>query len=245
MDFGGKLPAIQLNTNTAYGGGFGQDTGYFPWTNANPTYTYRDNLTKILGKHTFIFGAYFAAAQKNEENTADVQGILTFDPSSPISTGNAFADMLAGNVANYSQANQLLKYYNRYKIFEPYFQDDFRVTKKLTLNLGLRVSLFGTYRERYQSAFSFAPGAFSSTAEPGIFNDPTNSSNPLNGSLVGGQSLQRHHSVRRQGWNGLNSRRHLDAVPRINRRRQQQCRLYAGAPLQSGSTHRFRMGSQG
>jgi hypothetical protein len=184
--FGGKLPSIQINTNTAYGGGFGQDTGYFPWTNANPVYTYRDNLTKIFGKHTFIFGAYFAAAQKNEENTTNVQGILTFDPSSPISTGNAFADLLLGNVANYSQGNQLVKYYNRYKIFEPYFQDDWRVTKKLTLNLGLRVSLFGTYRERYQNAFSFAPSAFSAGAEPGISNDPTNPNNPLNGSLVGG-----------------------------------------------------------
>ena len=184
--FGGKLPSIQVNTNTAYGGGFGQDTGYFPWTNANPTYTYRDNMTKIFGKHTFIFGAYFAAAQKNEENTANPQGILTFDPSSPVSTGNAFADLLMGNVASYQQWNQLVKYYNRYKIVEPYFQDDWRVTKRLTLNLGLRVSLFGTYRERYQSAFSFTPGAFSTSAIPGIFNDPANPSNPLNGSLVGG-----------------------------------------------------------
>ena len=184
--FGGKLPSIAVNTNAVYGGGFAQDTGYFPWTNANPVYTYRDNLTKILGKHTFIFGAYFAAAQKNEENTTNVQGILTFDPSSPKSTGNSFADLLLGNVANYSQGNQLLKYYNRYKIFEPYFQDDWRVTKKLTLNLGLRVSFFGTYRERYQSAFSFAPPAFSAGAEPGIFNDPTNPDNPLNGSLTGG-----------------------------------------------------------
>ncbi len=184
--FDGKLPAIQLNTNTAYGGGFGQDTGYFPWTNANPTYTYRDNMTKILGTHSFTFGAYFAAAQKNELNTADAQGILTFDPSSPISTGNSFADLLMGNVASYQQANQLVKYYNRYKIFEPYFQDDWRVTKKFTLNLGLRVSLFGTYREKFQDAYSFQPSAFTAAAEPGIFNDPTNSGNPLNGSLVGG-----------------------------------------------------------
>src|SRR5437660_2379176 len=56
--FGGKLPSITLGYNTAYGGGDGlaQDTGYFPWNNANPTFTYRDNLTKILGNHTMTFG---------------------------------------------------------------------------------------------------------------------------------------------------------------------------------------------
>ncbi|MGB2624018.1 MAG: carboxypeptidase regulatory-like domain-containing protein [Candidatus Acidiferrum sp.] len=166
--FGGKLPAISLASNNAYGGGFGQDTGYFPWNNANPTYTYRDNMTKILGTHNLQFGVYFAAAQKNEDNTADLQGILTFSSSSPISTGNAFADMLMGNIAQYQQYNLEAKYYNRYKIVEPYFQDDWRITKRLTLNLGLRVSLFGTYREKYQHAFSFDPGAFSTANEPEI-----------------------------------------------------------------------------
>ena len=27
------------------------DTGYFPWNNANPTYTYKDQLSKIVGGH--------------------------------------------------------------------------------------------------------------------------------------------------------------------------------------------------
>jgi hypothetical protein len=189
--FGGKLPAIQLQSNTAYGGSFGQDTGYFPWNNANPTYTYRDNVTKIVGTHTFQFGAYFAAAQKNEDNSVDVQGLLTFDTSSPISTGNSFADLLMGNVASYKQSNATVKYYNRYKIFEPYFQDDWRVTKKFTLNLGLRVSLFGTYREKYQDAFNFEPTAFVAGASPAIdYNGNVTGSagalapgtgNPLNG----------------------------------------------------------------
>ena len=181
--FGGKLPGINLTGNTAYGT-LAQDTGYFPWNNANPTYTYRDNLTKLKGNHTLIFGAYFVAAQKNEDSTADVQGILTFDSGSPISTGNSLADMLVGNVSNYQQTNLVTKYYNRYKLFEPYFQDDWRVTKKLTLNLGLRVSMFGTYRERYQQAYTFSPGAFSTSSQPAV--DVTGNTTGTAGALIPG-----------------------------------------------------------
>ena len=185
--FGGLLPAIQLNANAAYGAGLAQDTGYFPWTNANPTYTYRDNMTKILGTHTLQFGAYLVFAQKNEENSPNVQGILTFDPTSTFSTKNSFADLLMGNIASYKQWSDKVKYYNRYKIVEPYFQDDWRITKRLTLNLGLRVSLFGTYRERYQHAFNFDPAAFNKTNEPVFDQVAADGSltagvgNPLNG----------------------------------------------------------------
>jgi hypothetical protein len=176
--FGGKLPSISLGSNVAYGGGFSADTGYFPWNNANPTYTYRDNLTKVLGTHTLIIGAYMAFAQKNEQSSPYIQGVLTFDSSNTnVSTGNAFADLLMGNIAQYSQANIQPKYYNRYKIFEPYFQDDWRVNNRLTLNLGLRLSLYGTYRERYKHAFNFDPSAFSTGNVPQI--------DDANGTLTG------------------------------------------------------------
>jgi hypothetical protein len=176
--FGGKLPAISLGTNNAYGGGFTSDTGYFPWKNSNPTYTYRDNITKILGKHTFQFGAYFAFAQKNEGNSPYIQGILTYQSTASISTGNAFADLLLGNISKYQQTSASTQYYNRYKIVEPYFQDDWRITKRLTLNLGLRVSLFGTYRERYKQAFSFDPAAYVATNAPAV--------DPNSGVLIAG-----------------------------------------------------------
>ena len=163
----GILPGINLAGGNAYGGGFGEDAGYIPNGpyNSNPTYSYRDNVSKIVGKHNLQFGAYFVAAQKNELGgelaAGSIPGYLTFDSSNTgISSGNPFADLLLGNISSFGQQNTRLKYYNRYKIFEPYFQDDWRVTSRLTLNLGLRVSLFGTYREKQQQAFNFDPAAY-------------------------------------------------------------------------------------
>jgi hypothetical protein len=177
---GGKIPAYSVGNTagTEYGsGGFAVDTGYFPWKNANPTYTYRDIMTKISGKHTFSFGAYFVAAQKNQESSLDVQGQLSFANSAPNSTGNPFADLLTGQIGGYTQNENNLYYYDRYKILEPFFQDDWRVTKKLTVNLGLRWSVFGRYQEKDNQEFGFSTGAYNPAAAPTFFPfDPTYSS---------------------------------------------------------------------
>ena len=167
--FGGLLPAVSVSGGVNYDiGGFQLDTGYFPWDNANPTYTYKDQLSKIVGGHNMTFGAYFVAAQKNEFNSPYIQGILSFDNTSPVSTGNGFADLLQGDIASYQQTNLKVKYYNRYKILEPYFQDDWHVTPRLTVNLGVRLSLFGTYREKYYNAYNFDPAAYSLAGAPQI-----------------------------------------------------------------------------
>ncbi|MFZ0734726.1 MAG: carboxypeptidase regulatory-like domain-containing protein [Candidatus Sulfotelmatobacter sp.] len=190
---GGKLPAINISEGGgAYGGGFAEDPdGIWPEGpyNSNPTYTYRDNMTKILGRHNLQFGAYFVAAQKNELSSVQVNGSLTFDTSSPVSTGNAFADMLLGNIASFSQGSNQVKFYNRYKILEPFFQDDWRIADRLTLNLGLRVSLEGTYREKYKHAYNWDPAVYDPATAPQLDGDGSITGNPgsvLSGNLFDG-----------------------------------------------------------
>jgi hypothetical protein len=182
-EFGGKLPTVSVSGNQAYGQGFTADPSDEPWNNANPTYTIRDNVTKILGKHTLQFGAYVVIAQKNEFSGIGLQGSLSFDATNTnVTTGNAFADLLLGRISTFSQANLEPKYYSRYQFVEPYIQDDFHVTPRLTLNIGLRLSLFGTYYEKEKNTYNFEPSVFNPANAPAL--DPAGSGalvNPTTG----------------------------------------------------------------
>jgi hypothetical protein len=180
--FGGKMPGVAiLGTNAAYGGrGFAEDPSYMPWGHSNPTYSVRDDVGKAYGKHTLQFGAQYVYSQRNQTNNAigaasgDTQGLLTFDNLAH-STGNAFADFLvqnqlqngtgltAGYIQSFAQDSAQDRYYQRYQIAEPYFQDDWKITPKLVVNLGLRLSLFGTYREKNRNAWNWEASRFNSS----------------------------------------------------------------------------------
>jgi hypothetical protein len=165
-NFGGKLPDFCLSTLGSYGGGFCEGPTAFPWQNSNPTFTYRDNVTQSVGKHKLVYGAYMMNAEKNEMAYTDLGGDLVFDATSPVSSGNAFADLLMGNIASFSQASSQPKYHINFKIVEPYFQDDYHIFKNLTLNLGVRVSFFGTFWERAHLISNWDPSAYSVSTAP-------------------------------------------------------------------------------
>ena len=169
--FGDKMPGIVIaGTNAAYGGnGFQVDSSYMPWHHSNPTYSPRDDATLALGKHTLLFGALFIIAQRNEvnppvgANTGDLQGIATFtNINNTNTTGNVFADFLKPDIQNFQQDSAQGVYHNNYKIAEPYFQDNWKVSSRLTLNLGVRFSLFGLYSEKYHQSYNWVPSQFSS-----------------------------------------------------------------------------------
>ena len=179
--FGNKLPGIVVGgTNAAYGGnGFAVDPSFEPYRQSNPTYSAGDNVSKTIGNHNLQFGAQLVFAQKNEVNpaigaaTGDVQGIVTFsNENSTLTSGNAFADFLAGNIKSFQQDSAQQKYAIRYKTVEPYFQDDWHVTSRLTLNLGLRLSLFGTWYEKTLQAYNWESSAFSPTLAAQAVVDP-------------------------------------------------------------------------
>jgi hypothetical protein len=179
---GGKLPGIQLNGGIF--NGVAQDAGYVPngLLNSNPVYAYRDNVSKLIGRHNLQFGGYLLFSQKNElpQFEPSINGFLTFDTASSVTTGNSFADLLMGRISTFAQGSAQPKYYLRHRIFEPYFQDDWHVTQRLTLNLGLRLSFFGTSRDAKLQAFNFDPTHYVQ-GQTSINDDGSVGGNPFNG----------------------------------------------------------------
>jgi hypothetical protein len=199
--FGDKIPALLFKgTNAAYGShGFNIDTGYTPWHQAAPTYTLRDDASRTFGKHTLQFGVLLTFAQQNELgasnglNSGDVQGVLTFNTqgaapsptvvkapcistpycSAATDTSNAFANFLGGQIASFQQDSVQNKYYNRYKLAEPYIQDDWRILPRLTLNLGIRFGLFGSWYNPKDTSYNWEPQAYNPSLAAGVFIDPT------------------------------------------------------------------------
>src|SRR5208283_2893846 len=151
--FGGKMPGVAiLGTNAAYGGrGFTEDPSYMPWEHTNPTFFVRDDIGKAVGRHTLQFGAQYVGSQRNQDNnvigaaSGEQEGLLTFANQNS-TTGNAFADFLLGSlgqnglIQTFTQDSSQHRYYQRYQLAEPYFQDDWKVSSRFTVNLGLRLS---------------------------------------------------------------------------------------------------------
>jgi hypothetical protein len=124
------------------------DRGYTPFQGGTNIFTFADSLDLIRGKHDFKVGIDVRANQMNVGTEAFQDGfwipgaIGDFSGYSDTVTsvpGNPEADLVMG-LAGVSEHDQTFNgpvTGRRWKIIRPYVQDDWRITKDLTLNLGL------------------------------------------------------------------------------------------------------------
>ncbi|HEY5214093.1 MAG TPA: TonB-dependent receptor [Acidobacteriaceae bacterium] len=144
-------------------------------------YTLVDNLEWDKGRHSITFGLETQWLQDNTSSQSSPSGIYT-QAFSANSTANFSGASLASNTNGYAYASFMLGAVNsagtsiqafsetggRYHPWSPYVQDNFKVTPKLTVNLGLRYDYLPPYHE-VQDRFSFFnPNANNSlTGTPG------------------------------------------------------------------------------
>ena len=144
----------------------------------NTQYNISPALTMIRGKHTLQAGAQFEIGLDNYFQTNIASGAFAFagnwtssSPSAVDGSGFAFADFLLGLSQNQGSfvnqtegVAQVPAQTAGRQVYRAFYLDDtFRVTNKLTLNLGLRYELQGTWSERYDRLTFWNPALTNAT----------------------------------------------------------------------------------
>src|SRR5262245_10132373 len=133
-----------------------------PRGRVSSAYQFVDNLTWSYRTHVFKMGGEYRRAIVNSFNDQLARGRLNFD---------SLADFLAGKIAPAGTA--VLRGATRRDTFSNnfglFFQDDWKITTRLTLNLGLRYEFLGVFREEGDRLSNFLPTrGLIRVGEPGL-----------------------------------------------------------------------------
>ncbi len=120
----------------------------------------RDTVSWIRGKHSFKIGASYMPTHFGPTNVLFDHGSFTFSGDF---TGNAMADFLIGRPSFFSSTRE--REDHRSGFLGVFFNDDYRVTRTVTLNLGVRYHYESPTTEKNGYSSTFVPG-FQSTVFP-------------------------------------------------------------------------------
>ncbi len=119
------------------------------------TFHFGDNVSKLIGRHNIKVGAQFDHYSMDNYQPNTVDGQFGFNGGF---TGNGFADFLFGVVSGGSNVEvQNAFASSRAWSYSLFFQDDFKMTSRLTLNLGLRWQYDQSFHETHHGDAFFNP----------------------------------------------------------------------------------------
>jgi hypothetical protein len=195
-------------------------TGFGPYRDYNKNHNFFDTLTWVRGRHAFKFGGSYNYYIKDENvngGGGGANGTYFFSDTSVNGDGPAdgtfeqiWANFLIGSIVQFNQTNVDFRALVHQHELELFAQDEYRIRPNLTLNYGLRYSLFfaPTYGNGMLSTFD--PRVFNPAQAPALNPDGSfpsgDSSGYTNGIIIGGKGSPYGQAVQRTPHGGFGPR---------------------------------------
>ena len=135
--------------------GIGEPTN-FPQVRTDNTFQFANDVTWNHGQHSVKFGASWSRFQSNWTIVGNGRGSYTFGAqASAPTTGYAIADLLLGIPTSTARSPYSPRIYDRTGLFGGYVQDDWKITPRLTLNVGFRYEYSSPTFEKFNTLSNF------------------------------------------------------------------------------------------
>ncbi len=119
-----------------------------------------DTLSIVKGQHSIRTGVMIIRNRKDQNGRSVYDGSIAYATTTPSTTGYALADSLLGNFQTYTEAAYDPIGYYRYTEPSAFVDDSWKVSRKLTLNLGLRFEYMMAMYSQINNLTDFLPSAF-------------------------------------------------------------------------------------
>jgi len=175
----GGLPAFGIGNYTTLG-----SNAFLPSQEVSETTQVTDNFTKTYGKHTFKMGIEYQRVRYSTLQPSWSHGQFDFNGQytdlpygqtddtgvaqflvTPLATSTVTGGVPYEGGADQIYASNIARTDDGKNYWGAYFEDDWKVSSKLTLNLGLRWDYFGQTFERFGAQANFIPGINGAAAQ--------------------------------------------------------------------------------
>ena len=143
----------------------------FPTKSDDTIFDLTNNVTKVVGLHTLKAGIYYERVRYYSGARGTNWGQFDFssDSSNPLDTGYAYANAIFGVFRSYQESNTRVETNGRGNTLDWFVQDSWKVSRRLTLDLGMRFSWYTPYSDKHNQDSSFEPNVYNRAQAPRLY----------------------------------------------------------------------------
>jgi hypothetical protein len=140
----------------------------YPFFGTNNIWNWSDNFSMINGAHNMKFGVYIEKTTRNAARGSSFNGTFNFnrDTNNPFDTNYAYSNAILGSVQSYTESTNHPSGHSRYVNAEWFAQDTWKVTRRLTIDAGVRFYFIQPSWSAGDQLSSWDPGVYDRSKQP-------------------------------------------------------------------------------